>query len=206
VLAYLFWHRPRPGVATEDYEQALAAFHRSLSRTPPVGMLASAALRLPAVPWLPKAAADGGAPGVTGGYEDWYLVEDFAALGVINAAAVGRGHRTSHDHVARWTGAGAGGLYRLLDGDVAPPGLAGVADAGLAVWVERPPGSAAGGLEQLLADGIDPARASLWRRQLVLGPAPELCLLATDVPAGASAARLPGGWTATELVRERLAT
>ena len=51
---------------------------------------------------------------------------------------------------------------------------------------------------------MDPAHASLWRRQLVLGPAPEFCLLAGEVPAGVAPTRLPAGWVATTLEREAL--
>ncbi len=51
-------------------------------------------------------------------------------------------------------------------------------------------------LAQLLGDGIDPERDSLWRRCLVLGPAPEYCLLAAEAPAGVAPGRLPSGWTA----------
>jgi hypothetical protein len=48
----------------------------------------------------------------------------------------------------------------------------------------------------MLGDGMDRERASLWRRALVLGPAPEYCLLAAEPPAGVSPARLPQGWQA----------
>jgi hypothetical protein len=56
---------------------------------------------------------------------------------------------------------------------------------------------------------MDPRHASLWRRQLVFGPAPEFCLLAGDraklgLPAGVAPARLPEGWTATVSEREPL--
>jgi hypothetical protein len=58
---------------------------------------------------------------------------------------------------------------------------------------------------------MDPQHASLWRRQLVLGPAPEFCLLARDrskigQPVGVTPARLPAGWTATVFEREALWT
>jgi hypothetical protein len=56
----------------------------------------------------------------------------------------------------------------------------------------------------MLGDGMDPRHASLWRRQLVFGPAPEFCLLAGEVPAGVAPARLPDGWSATTLEREVL--
>jgi hypothetical protein len=208
VLAYLFWHRPQDPDAVEAYEQAQLCFHRSLSRSPPVGLCGSAVFRVAALPWLTPAVGGGAdsAPGQSGGYEDWYLVEDFAALGVLNEAAVGRGHRTSHDDLARRFGSGSGGLYALVEGDRAKiaerPGLLG--ESSLAIWVGRPPGSRRRMLGELLGDGMDPRHASLWRRQLVLGPAPEFCLLARESSPGVAPTRLPEGWTARALEREAL--
>jgi hypothetical protein len=181
VLAYVFWHRPRDDAATEAYERAQVAFHRSLARTPPAGFAGSACYRAAGLPWLGDGA----------GYEDWYLLDDYTALGVLNEAAVGRGHRTAHDDAARRLGAGAGGLYALVEGSPRPDALR---EAALAIWIAPPAGSHRGGLGELLGDGIEPARASLWRRQLVLGPAPEFCLLAPEPPAGVAAQRLPAGW------------
>jgi hypothetical protein len=194
VLAYVFWHRPRETYALDDYEQAHVAFHRSLARTPPVGMRASAAYRAPELPWL----GGGGC-----GYEDWYLLEDFNALGVLNEAAVGRGHRTAHDRVARRYGAGAAGLYCLLEGDARD--LAGEpAQQAPATWVARPVGSSERPLGELLGDGMDPRCASLWRRMLVLGPAPEYCLIAPEASRGVAETRLPSGWSALTVDREVL--
>jgi hypothetical protein len=51
---------------------------------------------------------------------------------------------------------------------------------------------------------VDAASAGLWRRCLVLGPAPEYCLLARDAPAGVAPTRLPAGWTSNECERERV--
>lgn len=188
MLAYVFWHRPREGTPADAYEQAQIAFHRSLARTPPVGFGGSACHRAAELPWLDGAA----------GYEDWYFVEDYTALGVLNEAAVGHAHRTPHDEIARRFGGGAGGLYGLIEGTPLP-------DSTSVCWVARPPGSPRPALEEMLADGIDPLRASLWRRQLVLGPAPEYCLLGADAPAGIAATRLPQGWTTVSIARERLA-
>jgi hypothetical protein len=195
VLAYVFWHRPSDPSELEAYEQALSAFHRSLARSMPVGTRASAVFRVAELPWLPPAS------GPTQAYEDWYLLEDFAALGVLNEAAVGRGHSTAHDAVARRFGTGAGGLYGLIEGE---PCARALRDASLSIWIARPPGSERRALGELLGDGMDPGHASLWRRQLVLGPAPEFCLLAPELPPGVGAERLPAGWTATVLDREVL--
>ncbi len=191
MLAYLFWHRPLEPAAAQAYEQAQLSFHRSLAHNRPMGMCGSASFRMPSIPWL------SGAPG----YEDWYLLEDYTALGVLNEAAVGHGHRTLHDDAARRYGGGSGALYTLVEGDRAD---ALAATGALAVWVTRPAGSQRRPLEDLLGDGMDPQRASLWRRQLVLGPAPEFCLLAGEASAGVAATRLPEGWSATTLEREVL--
>jgi hypothetical protein len=198
VLAYLFWHRPLDSDEVEAYEQAHVAFHRSLAHSQPVGLRGSAAFRMAELPWL--------APVAGKAYEDWYLVEDYTALGVLGEAAVGRGHRSAHDAVARRYGGGAGGLYGLVEGDRSDSGL-GVrlfGEDSLAIWVARPPGSRQRMLAELLGDGIDPAHASLWRRQLVLGPAPEFCLIAREAPAGVAPTRLPEGWSAISLGREAL--
>jgi hypothetical protein len=201
VLAYVFWHRPRAGVEPRSYEESEITFHRSLAHSPPVGLLGTAAFRVPELPW----------PSPEGpGYEDWYVLEDFAALGVLGEAAVGRGHRSAHDGAARRFGAGAGGLYALIEGDhsrLQQPGPE-LAGAPMAVWAGREPGTPmpAGGwlIGELLGDGADPARLSLWRRQLLLGPAPEYCLLCEEEPAGVAPGRLPGGWSARALEREAI--
>jgi hypothetical protein len=204
VLAYIFWHRPHPDTAAEVYEQAQLAFHRSLAHSPPVGLCGSACLRAAQAPWL--AGQDEAQT-----YEDWYLLEDFTALGVLGEAAVGRGHRSAHDGAARHLGAGTAGLYALAEGERARLGRPGpvLGQADVAVWVGRaagaavPAGSDAQGLlGDLLGDGADPRAVTLWRRQLVLGPAPEYCLLAGEVPAGVGAARLPAGWQARACARE----
>jgi hypothetical protein len=201
VLAYVFWHRPREREDSETYERLVCAFHRSLARSLPAGMIASAAYRLAELPWEAPSTAAGALDAPA--YEDWYLVEDFAALGVLNEAAVGRGHRSSHDDAAQHCGAGTAGLYALLEGD---PTARALGDVTLAVWVTPTPHSARdlrrSPLAELLGDGMEPHRASLWRRQLVFGPAPEYCLISSEVPCGVGAARLPEGWTASVAPRE----
>ena len=193
MLAYVFWHRPRPGVDLDGYEGALVGFHRSLAHSRPAGLEASASFRVAELPWI---AGEGA------GYEDWYLLDGFSSLGVLNEAAVGRGHRTAHDHAARQTGTAAGGLYSLQEGEIAA-----WAQGGVAVWVTRELDSAVAALGDLLADdGTEQGACCLWRRQLALGPAPELCLHAAQAPAGVAGGRLPGGWKARTIGREALSS
>ena len=144
MLAYLFWHRPSPGAA--EYERRLAGFHERLRADPPPGFVKSVVFAVD-VPWMGQA------------YEDWYVVEDWAALGVLNASAVDDAHRPEHDAVARGAAKGAGGVYRSLGGELA------LEDVGDALWSAQRPN---------VPEGVPFA---LWQRQMVLGPAPEWCLL-----------------------------
>jgi hypothetical protein len=144
VLAYLFWHRPGPDV--DGYERRLAEFHERLRADPPEGFAGSAAFRID-LPWMGK------------GYEDWYLVDDWSALGVLNVAAVDASHKAAHDAVARDAAQGAGGVYALRSGELR------LEDAGDVQWSAKPPEA---------PQGVNHA---LWQRQMVLGPAPEYCLL-----------------------------
>ncbi len=187
MLAYLLWHRSADSVAQEVYEAAIVRFHRSLAAHPPVGFVCSVSLRAPALGWL------GG-----DGYEDWYVVEDFAAIGVLNEAAVARRHLTAHDEAARRAGPATGAIFRLLEGSAAP------AEARVAVWVDKPRGVESPMLAALLGDGLDATHAGLWQRQLSLGPAPDYCVLAGEPPAGVASTRLAPGWSATAASREPL--
>ena len=188
MLAYVFWHRPASGVAPETYAGLTVRFHRSLAARPPAGFVGSISFRAPAPNWL----------GAEPAFEDWYVVEDFAALGVLNAAAVGRGHASAHDAAARHAGPGTGGIYRLLEGATM------LAQARVAVWIETPRAVESPLLAALLGDGMDGAEAGLWQRQLALGPAPEYCVLAPQAPSGVAPARLPRGWSATIAQRDPL--
>ena len=98
-LAYVFWHRPRDDVDRGGYEDAMRAFHATLD-------LPSATFRLDALPFDDR-----------DGYEDWYLVEDWARLGALNDAAVDSTHRPAHDVPAHAVAEGWGGVYRLLHGE-----------------------------------------------------------------------------------------
>jgi hypothetical protein len=142
----VFWHRPADPADPARYEARLAAFHDRLRSDPPAGFRGSAAFRV-GVPWIDGA-----------GYEDWYLVDDWHSVGVLNAAAVDAVHQHDHDAVARDAGAGAGGLFALKAGDLD------LREAGSAAWTHRPPPTPDGDY-------------ALWQRQMVLGPAPEYCLL-----------------------------
>jgi hypothetical protein len=199
MLAYLSWHRSAGGVEQLAYEQALERFHRSLARRPPSGFRGSTSFRLSEPDWPPVA----GGPLARVGYEDWYLLEDWSAVGVLEEAVVSRGHLTAHDRIAKLAATATGSVYRLVEG------CARLDVASVVVWVARAPGHQDPSLAALLGDGMEPERGGLWRRCLGLGPAPEFCLLVGDAEdaeglVGVMPTRLPAGWSTAVSVRTSL--
>jgi hypothetical protein len=152
VLAYVFWHRPRAGVAAADYEASLDAFHATVG-------VPSWFVRLRRAPWAEE----------SGWYEDWYLVDGWAALGELNAAAVTGPRRAPHDRAAALAADGIAGIYALRVGEPARPAWA--------AWLAKPEGTAYAAFERELRTAAG-AGASVWQRQMTLGPTPEFAVLA----------------------------
>jgi hypothetical protein len=155
MLAYVFWHQPAASQVLEQYERALIGFHRRLQDVAVPGLVASGTARVGGLPWM------GG-----DGYEDWYAVEDYTALGVLNDAAVDAAHAETHDRVALAAGFGAGGLYALERGALDAP-------AGHCAWLTKPSGVSYPSFREQLAEHVAGETVTVWRRQMVLGPAPE---------------------------------
>jgi len=170
-LAYVFWHWPRPEVALRDYETKLASFMRSLNGARPSGLVEALSFRAEAVPWSP-------APGRT--YEDWYIVESFHALGVLNDAAVEGETKEPHDSIAKDYQKGAGGILRLVMGDFEP------SLARYSTWIEKPIGPPYRSYYGEVSKALGDRKSDLWRRQMVLGPCPQFCVRSAedlDLPA-----------------------
>jgi hypothetical protein len=161
MLAYVFWHWPQRDVDRGSYVDHLAEFHRTLGANSPVGFQKSAVFRFRNASWLK-----------TNGevYEDWYLLDDSAAMDGLNDAAVSGLCEEPHNRVAREAADGTGGLYRLR------AGAEQLVEARFAVWLSKPDGLSYkdfyAALEPLTAQ---PAIA-LWGRQMTLGPTTEFCL------------------------------
>src|SRR4051812_41464779 len=168
MLAYLFWHEPRPEVDAERYVGLLQAFHRALAAAPPPAFARSWTVRLDVAPW------DAGPSRQP--FEDWYLVADWAALGTLNEAAVRAPREDAHDAVAALATNGAGGLYLLQHGTLDGP-------APWAGWVVKPQGEPRDAFERPMREAVDAAGGgAMLRRQMVLGPAPEYLLLGAREP------------------------
>jgi hypothetical protein len=174
-LAYAFWHRPHPDVAAETYERDLQTFHERLAAVPIPGFRASRTLRVPDLPWLPG-----------GGYEDWYVIDDFAALGTLATAAVDAPRAASHEALARSVRDGAGGVYALRAGTTFPP-------ASWCGWFSKQDGVSYPELISGLQEQVHRGDVlAVWQRQLVLGPAPEF-RIETRSPVSVPGAQLAVG-------------
>ena len=161
MLAYVFWHWPQPQIEHGSYVDHLAEFHRTLAANKPDGFRESVVFRINNANWL---NTDGEA------YEEWYLLDDSAAMDRLNEAAVTGVCEVPHNRVAREAADGTGGLYRLRAGSED------LAQAKYAVWLSKPSGVSYkdfyAGLESITSQpGI-----ALWSRQMTLGPTTEFCI------------------------------
>ena len=161
MLAYVFWHWPQPQIETGSYVDHLIAFHRTLAANKPDGFRESVVFRIRDANWL---NTDGEA------YEEWYLLDDSAAMDRLNDAAVSGVCEEPHNRVAREAADGTGGLYRLR------AGAEDLAQARYAVWLSKPDGVSYkdfyAGLESITSQpGV-----ALWGRQMTLGPTTEFCI------------------------------
>jgi len=182
MLAYLFWHRPYARVDRRRYEAAIERFQSDLKAAKPPGFVDAASFAIEPVAWL------GGLPG----YEDWYLLEGAWAIDPLNGFAIAGHVQAPHDDVAALMEEGHGGLY-------ADTGGATVFAAQSTVhWLTRPRGIQ----WQPALDAVRAhcPRANIWRRQMVLGPAPEF---AVEVP-DETAIDIPSGWQSRRVQRVRL--
>ena len=160
MLAYVFWHRRRAETPVADYQAALEAFHVSLLDARLSGFRRTMIFQTGDLPWLST-------PDFL--FEDWHLLDGSAVIDPLNEAAVSDDRALPHHRIAALVDSGVAGLYRLRLGD--PMSSAPTA----AYWFSKPAGMA-------YADFYDSLRpfcvgnATLWGRQMVLGPTPEFCL------------------------------
>ena len=169
MLAYVFWHWPRPDHLAAEYERGQRAFHRALAHAAPRGFLSSLTFRIDG-----QAAWLGGSPA----YADWYLVDNSAALDPLNVAAVSGVCEAPHMQVAQAMAAGAGSLLGL-HAESAPPQLPSVRHM---TWLTKPRDMPYVTFYATVAALPHAEQSTLWRRQMVLGPTPEFGLLSSDPP------------------------
>ncbi len=161
MIAYVFWHWPRPEVERGAYLDHLADFHRTLALHKPEGFRQSIVYRIEGAGWLNTAGE---------AFEEWYLLDDSAAMDRLNDAAVSGACEEPHNKVARAAADGTGGLYRLRAGRENP------GEARFAVWLSKPEGVSYNDFFAKLAPLTSQPGVALWARQMVLGPTTEFCI------------------------------
>ncbi len=161
MLAYVFWHWPQPVIDQDTYLDHLRAFHQTLAANKPSGFQRSVVFRIRDASWL-------NTPGDA--YEEWYLLDDSAAMDRINEAAVSGACEEPHNRVAREAADGIGGLYRLRTGHED------LAESKFAVWLSKPNGVSYNDFYAALQPLTSQQDVALWGRQMTLGPTTEFCI------------------------------
>jgi len=161
MLAYVFWHWHKDTVGQNQYETDLQQFHETLSLNKPTGFNDSVVFSISKADWLQ-------APGTA--YEEWYLLDDSAAMDPLNHAAVHGECEEPHHRVARNAAGGTGGLYRLRSGSE------NLSKTRFATWISKPEQTSYGDFYQSLESLYSQPGVALWGRQMTLGPTTEFCL------------------------------
>lgn len=161
MLAYVFWHWRQEQIERGAYLDHLAEFHQTLAANKPEGFQRSVVFGIRGANWL----------NTTGeAFEEWYLLDDSAAMDRLNEAAVSGVCEEPHNRVAREAADGTGGLYRLRVGQED------LAQARFAVWLSKPAGVSYNDFYSGLQPITSQPGVALWGRQMTLGPTTEFCL------------------------------
>jgi len=161
MLAYVFWHWSRPEIERGQYLDYLIEFHRTLAANKSPGFQRSVVFSINGANWL---KTDGEV------FEEWYLLDDSAAMDPLNEAAVSGTCEEPHNRVAREAADGTGGLYRLRAGSED------LARAKFATWLSKPAGVSYKDFYAGLETFTSQPGVALWGRQMTLGPTTEFCI------------------------------
>jgi hypothetical protein len=161
MLAYVFWHWPQSDIDRDSYINHLIDFHNTLSANRPPGFHHSVVFCVHGASWLNTTSE---------AYEEWYLLDDSAAMDPLNDAAVSGACEEPHNRVAREAAGGTGGLYRLRAGHGQ------LSESRFAVWLSKPAGVAYRDFYAALQPLTSQPEVALWGRQMTLGPTTEFCI------------------------------
>ena len=174
MLAYVFWHWPQSSIDPHPYVDHLSDFHNTLAANKPSGFQRSIVFRITGASWLNTSGE---------AYEEWYLLDDSAAMDRLNEAAVSGACEEPHNRVAREAADGTGGLYRFRSGHEE------LAQSKFATWLSKPNGVSYHDFYSALQPLTSQHGIGLWGRQMTLGPTTEFCIHSS------SSIQLPANYT-----------
>jgi len=183
MLAYVFWHWPQPDIDRGMYEDHLRDFQETLAANKSIGFQQSAVFRIRGAGWLNTSDE---------AYEEWYLLDDSAAMDPLNEAAVSGACEEPHNRVAREAADGTGGLYRLREG------VEDLEQAKFAIWLSKPAGVSYKTFYADMQSLTSQPGVALWGRQMTLGPTTEFCIHSQ------SPIQLPQGYSGHSISLERV--
>jgi len=189
VIGYAFWHIAEDESNYSLYEETLIRFGEALSESNIPGVLGCASYAIHETPWVDE-------PGhlAAPSHEDWVWLTDSSVLETLNDRAVSHDMAAPHGAIARITKhRGFGSLYYLVDGEHS------MLSDSTVYWLARPRGV---DWHEVMAAIVSStcSKVCVWRRLMVLGPAPEFAIVG---PPGL-ALDIPGDWNATAVNRRRL--
>ena len=161
MLAYVFWHWPQSTIDRGSYLDHLADFHRTLASNKPGGFQRSVVFSIRGANWLNTSGE---------AFEEWYLLDDSAAMDPLNEAAVTGACELPHNRIAREAADGTGGLYRFRECQED------LTQSRFAVWLRKPNGWSYRDLYEALQPFLSQSGGGLWGRQMTLGPTSEFCI------------------------------
>jgi len=161
MLAYVFWHWPQSHIDHDSYVDHLIDFHQTLAANKPHGFQQSVVFRVRGASWLNTNDE---------AYEEWYLLDDSAAMDPLNDAAVSGVCEEPHNRVAREAADGTGGLYRLRAGHEQ------LSETKYALWLSKPAGVSYKDFYATMDQLTSQPGVALWGRQMTLGPTTEFCI------------------------------
>ena len=161
MLAYVFWHWPQSAIDRGAYEDHLREFQQTLAANKSSGFQQSIVFRIRGASWLSTSDEV---------YEEWYLLDDSAAMDRLNEAAVSGACEEPHNRVAREAADGTGGLYRLREG------VENLDQAKFAIWLSKPAGVSYKTFFADMQSLTAQPGVALWGRQMTLGPTTEFCI------------------------------
>lgn len=179
MLAYVFWHWPQTQIDRGAYVDHLMEFQRTLAANKPLGFRQSVVFRVRDTNWLKTTGEV---------YEEWYLLDDSAAMDRLNDAAVSGACEEPHNRVAREAADGIGGLYRFRVGHGE------LGQSRFAVWLSKPSGVSYKDFYATLQPLTAQPGVALWGRQMTLGPTAEFCIYSpaeVQLPQGYNGVSLP---------------